>query len=172
MHKFKKGKVNEMAKDQIKRELENYILANKEMHYRLAFSYVKNKEEALDIVQDSIYKAFSAIHSLKEDTYLKTWFCRIIINTSLDFLRKSKRVVVMDEQTLTSFDVGRVDHYENMDLKEALEHLPETEKSIIILRYFEDFKIKEVAEILGENINTTKARLYRALEKLRIDLKY
>lgn len=161
-----------MAKERIEKELENYILTNKEMHYRLAFSYVKNKEEALDIVQDSIYKAFLAIHSLKEDTYLKTWFCRIIINTSLDRLRKNKRVFVCDEQMLATFDIGTVDHYENIDLKNALEHLPENERSIIVLRYFEDFKIKEVAEILDENINTIKARLYKALEKLRVTMNH
>lgn len=161
-----------MARDDLEKELEEYILKNKEMHYRLAYSYVKNKEDALDIVQESIYKATKSLKSLKDSTYLKAWFCRIVINTSLDFIRKRKRVIICDEQTLSLFDTGVVDQYENIDLKKAIEHLPDSERSIIILRYFEDFKLKEVAEILDQNINTTKARLYKALEKLRINMNH
>lgn len=159
-----------MANDDRLKEIEEYILTNKEMHYRLAYSYVKNKDDALDIVQESIYKAFSSVEALKDTTYLKNWFCKIIVNTSLDFLRKRNKLIIGDEDFLDKYDKGVVDNYEDIDLKKALDELPDSYRSIIILRYFEDFKIKEVAEILDENINTVKARLYKGLEKLRIKL--
>ncbi|MGF7184244.1 RNA polymerase sigma-70 factor (ECF subfamily) [Desulfitispora alkaliphila] len=157
-----------MGRSDIEKEIEQYILENKEMHYRLAYSYVKNKEDALDIVQESICKAISSVGSLKDPTSIKTWFYKIIVNTSIDFLRKRKRLIIGDEEFLATFDSGLLDNYEDIDLKKALEELPDNYRSIIILRYFEDFKIKEVAEILDENINTIKGRLYKALEKLRI----
>lgn len=148
----------------------DYVIKEKEKHYRLAYSYVRNVDNALDIVQESIYKAFSSIDSLKEPQFIKTWFYRIIVNTSLDFLRKRKRLVIVDDFAANGMDTGEVDNYQNFDLREAIENLPEKYRSIIILRYFEDLKITEISQILDRNVNTVKTQLYRALEILRIDL--
>ncbi len=136
----------------------------------MAYSYVRNVDNALDIVQESIYKAFSSIDSLKEPQFIKTWFYRIIVNTSLDFLRKRKRLVIVDDFAANGMDTGEVDNYQNFDLREAIENLPEKYRSIIILRYFEDLKITEISQILDRNVNTVKTQLYRVLEILRIDL--
>ena len=59
------------------------------------------------------------------------------------------------------------DTYENVDLQRALDALPKKDKAIIILKYFEDKRLEEIAEILNENINTVKSRLYRTMKKLR-----
>lgn len=159
-----------MPKSEAIKDMEQYILDKKEMHYRLAYSYVKNKDDALDIVQDSIYKAITSSDSLQDLEYMHTWFCRIIINTSLDFLKKKKRIIIGNEDLLDKMDLGTFDDYENLDLSKALDELPEIYRHVIILRYFEDFKIKEIAQILNENINTIKSRLYKALEILKIQL--
>ncbi|MDQ7096394.1 sigma-70 family RNA polymerase sigma factor [Desulfosporosinus sp. PR] len=155
----------------LKKQVADYILKEKEKHYRLAFSYVKNVDDALDIVQESIYKALSSMDSLKEPSHIKTWFYRIVVNTALDFLRKRKKVMIVDNVALTGYDSGTVDNYQDFDLQKALEDLPEKYRSIIILRYFEDLKIEEVAEILNSNVNTVKTQLYKALEKLRLNFK-
>lgn len=89
-----------MANNKLEKQLENYIIENKELFYRLAYSYVKNIDDALDVVQESIYKAFSSIDSLKNFDYIKTWFYRIIVNVSLDLLRKRKREVVTDRKSV------------------------------------------------------------------------
>lgn len=154
----------------LEKQLEDYIIENKELFYRLAYSYVKNIDDALDVVQESIYKAFSSIDSLKNFSYIKTWFYRIVVNVSLDFLRKRKREIVTSEEFLFNNDIGTVDNYADMDLEKALEALPENYRSIIVLRFFEDLKLGEIAEILDENINTVKTRLYKALEILRISM--
>lgn len=60
--------------------------------------------------------------------------------------------------------------YENFDLKKSLDELPLKYKEVIILRYFEDIKIEDVANILGLNINTVKSRLYKALKILKLNL--
>ena len=63
--------------------IEAYLLENRQMHYRLAFSYVKNQEDALYIIQDSACKALLSVDSLRDTAQVKPWYCRIIVNTSL-----------------------------------------------------------------------------------------
>lgn len=58
----------------------------------------------------------------------------------------------------------------NVDLKRALDAMPEKDKAVIELKYFEDKKLSEIAEILEENISTIKSRLYRSLKKLQLEL--
>ena len=154
----------------IKKQVTDYVIKEKEKHYRLAFSYVKNPEDALDIVQESIYKAFSSLDTLREPSHMKTWYYRIIVNTAIDFLRKHKRLITVEDMELTGYDSGSVDQYEDFDLQKALDDLPEKYRSVIILRYFEDLKIEEVAELLNRKVSTVKTQLYKALDKLRISI--
>jgi RNA polymerase sigma-70 factor (ECF subfamily) len=146
------------------------IKEHKENVYRLAYSYVKNKEDALDIVQDSIYKAMTHIDGLKDPEAVKSWFYRIVVNTALDFLRRNKKVRTMDHETIEMHVSGTEDDYTNFDLTRTMEELPEKYRSVIVLRYFEDMKIEEVAAVLGENVNMVKTRLYQALRVMRIKM--
>lgn len=146
------------------------ITENKENFYRLAYSYVKNKDDALDIVQESIQKALVTVSGLKEEQKLKSWFYRIVVNTALDFIRKHKKVNVVDKTILDFYGNGKKDVYPNIDLERCLDSLSEKYRTVIVLRYFEDLKIEEIAEILQENQSTIKTRLYRALAMLRIQL--
>jgi RNA polymerase sigma-70 factor (ECF subfamily) len=159
-----------MARKDMKKQIAAHVIANKECYYRLAYSYVRNADDALDIVQESIFKALSSIASLKEPNYIKTWFYRIVVNTSLDFLRKQKKLVIVEEETLCSLDLGDIDDYQDVDLQTALDALPDNYRSIVILKYFEDLKIEEIAEILNENVNTVKTRLYKSLKVLRMKI--
>lgn len=156
--------------DNLENQLEDFIIKNREPFYRLAYSYVKNVDDSLDVVQESIYKAFSSIDSLKDFGYIKIWFYRIVVNVSLDFLRKKKREIITDEDFLLANDTGTIDNYADIDLENALESLPEDYKSIIVLRFFEDLKLEEIAVILEKNISTVKTRLYKGLEMLRISM--
>ncbi|WP_432351962.1 RNA polymerase sigma factor [Sporosarcina sp. A2] len=150
--------------------VEKFIIENQAAHYRLAYSYVKNKENALDIVQEAIVKALQSIDRLDETKYLKTWFYRILVNTSIDFIRKHQRVTIVDNDVLDGYLTQTEDEQMDMDLLDVLDDLTTYEKSIIFLRFFEDMKIEEVANILGENVNTTKTKLYRTLKKLRFEI--
>lgn len=154
----------------LEKQLENYVVENKEKHYRIAYSYVKNVDDALDIVQEAIFKSIVSLDNLKNPEYIRTWFYRILINSSIDFIRKQKKVIVVDKEFLSSYDCGSVDTYKDVDLHRALDELPDNYRSIIILRFFEDLKIEEIAEILDENVNTIKTRLYKSLEKLRVKI--
>lgn len=73
----------------MKRKLiENYTIENKEKLYRIAFSYTKNKEDALDIVQESVLKALKSANTLKTPQYIKTWYYKILTRTAIDYIRK------------------------------------------------------------------------------------
>jgi RNA polymerase sigma-70 factor (ECF subfamily) len=106
-----------VSKSSLKEQIAEYVVKYKDNHYRLAYSYVKNADDALDIVQESIYKAISYMDTLKDPSYLKTWFYRIVVNTSLDFLRKRKKELVVDEEALSEYDSGAVDDYQDIDLQ-------------------------------------------------------
>ena len=144
----------------MKRKLiENYTIENKEKLYRIAFSYTKNKEDALDIVQESVLKALKSANTLKNPQYIKTWYYKILTRTAIDYIRKNSKYIPLDTE-YSAETVGKYDDYEDIDLKRV----------IITLRFIEDMKIKDIAEITGENINTIKTRLYKALEVLRINI--
>ena len=157
-----------MRKNYLEELIAEYVDKYKKNHYRLAYSYVRNVDDALDIVQESIYKAISSKGSLENPNYIKTWFYRIVVNTSLDFLRKRRKLDIVNEDVLSNLDFGKVDNYQDIDLQKALDNLPDKYRTVVILRYFEDLKIEEIAEVLNENVNTVKTRLYKSLENLRI----
>lgn len=145
-------------------DVEKILLENYDKYYRLAYSYVNQEADALDIVQESAYKAVKDCETVSDPAYLKTWIYRIVVNTALDFLRKRK----WEEPVDTPPELSTVDTYQEWDLKEVLSKLNQQDRIIIILRYFEDLKLEEISEITGENLNTVKARLYRCLKKMRL----
>ncbi|MEK4080021.1 RNA polymerase sigma factor [Solibacillus sp. FSL K6-1126] len=147
-----------------------FIRENKERFYLLAYSYTKNEQDALDVVQDSIQKAMIALNNIEKVDYMKSWFYKIVVRTAIDFLRKHKRLQVTDDETLHYLTPAQEDKYENVDLKHALAELPQMYSEIIILHYFEDLKIADVADILGIKLSTTKSHLYKALKILKIQL--
>lgn len=149
---------------------ETYVLNHKDSHYRFVYNYVKNEQDALDVIQDSIVKAMTKLDQLKNVDAMKSWFYQILARTAIDVLRKNQKVVYADFDAIESQLPLQHDVYEDFDLKAALEKLPVEYKTIVHLRFYEMFKIEEIAEILNLNLNTVKTRLYSALKKLRLEL--
>ncbi|MDD6571172.1 MAG: sigma-70 family RNA polymerase sigma factor [Thermoflexaceae bacterium] len=142
------------------------LIQNYEKYYRIAFGYVHNGTDAMDIVQEGAYKAIYHSDKLKKQEYADTWICRIMINEAMEFFRKQN----VDYADMEVLDVGREEEYEDVDLQKAIDRLSPEEKKVVLLRYFEDMSLNQVAEIAGENLNTVKSRLYRALDKLKLSL--
>lgn len=147
----------------------NYIVENKDSFYRMAYSYTKNEDDALDVVQEAICKGLSKINELKDINYIKPWFYKILTNNAIDYIRKNKKYIVLDNEDISNSSTYN-DTYKDIDLHRALDLLHDDYKTIVILRYFEDMKIQEIADILDENVNTVKTRLYSALKKLKIEI--
>lgn len=147
-------------------EVERLLLDNYETYYRLAYSYVRQEQDALDIVQEGAYKAIRDCKTVKNPDYLATWVYRIMINAALDLIRKRKHEELSDTVPEAVWE----DSYRDVDLSDMLERLDDRSRTVVILRYFEDMKLEDIARTVGENLNTVKARLYRALKKLRLDM--
>ena len=132
----------------------------------MAYSYVHSENDAQDIVQEAAYKAIYHAKKLKDPDFADTWICRIVINEAMNYIKKNKKTYVELEEV----DVGREEVYEDVDLRAAIDRLSPKDKTIIVLRFFEDMSLEQIAEICDENVNTIKSRLYRTLKKLKIDL--
>lgn len=152
--------------DHINCKVEEEIVKSYESFYRLAFTYVRNKEDALDIVQESICKALKNAYKIKQEDYIKTWISRIVIHTAFDYLKKQNKECSIDE----IIEEGKEDNDTNLDLYQALDKLKDKEKTVILLKYFEGYKLEEIAEILQENTNTIKSMLYRSIKKLKLQI--
>ena len=145
--------------------VERALTEGYEKYYRLAYSYVHNEADALDIVQEAAYKAILKSDSLKEPQYVETWVYRIVVNEACSLLRSRKENADVEEVQVSSEDT-----YETIDLRRAIEQLEPKDRAIVILRYFEDRQLDEIAKIMDENLSTVKSRLYRVMKKLRLNL--
>ena len=138
--------------------------------YRIAYSYVKNEQDALDVVQEATYKAIVNQEKLKEEAYMKSWLIRILINCAVDVLRKRENVAQAPEVWVGSSANQGMDTEAVMDLREAIQGLDETQKRLIHLKYFEDLKLEEIAGIMEMPLGTVKSQLHRIVKRLRIEL--
>lgn len=146
----------------------DYVKENQEKLYRIAFSYSKDEDASLDIVQEAIAKALKNINKLKEEKYLKTWFYRILINECLQDIKKKKRITTCELQEIEN-QIQWNDNInaDGIDIYKHIQNLNEKLRTVIILRFFEDMKIEEIARITKTNQNTVKSRLYKGLKELK-----
>ena len=147
-------------------ETEQILTENYERYYRLAYSYMRNEDDALDVVQESAYRAIRDCRKVRNKDYLSTWIYRIVVNTALDMLRRKKKENITEELP----EIPVEDQYQDLELRTVLNQLDDKSRTIILLRYFEDLILEDIADIVGDNLNTVKARLYRSLKKLRLNL--
>lgn len=148
-------------------KLIQYILENQDRFYRVAYSYTRHQEDALDVVQSAVCKALEAYESIQNEDAVKTWFYKILINECLALLKKRKRLLLSDESSERE-EVYYEKGYEQDDgLEKELDRLETDVQVIIKLRYFEELSLKEISRITGLKLNTVKTKLYRGLKQLK-----
>lgn len=148
-------------------KLIQYILENQDRFYRVAYSYTRHQEDALDAVQSAICKALEAHENIKNADAIKTWFYKILINECLTVLKKRGKVVLTAD-TVEQEEVYYEKGYEQGgDIEQELEKLEMDIQVIIKLRFFEEMSLKEISSITGFNLNTVKTKLYRGLKLLK-----
>ena len=150
-----------------KREvIEDLLLRNYNKYYRIACSYLHNDEDAGDVVQNGAYKAILNSHKLNNIEYAQTWIYRIMMNEIFAKYREKDNISLEE----VSYEQGKEDSYENIDLKRAIDTLDKEDRTVVILRYVGDMKLEEVAMVLEENLSTVKSRLYRCMKKLKLQM--
>jgi RNA polymerase sigma factor (sigma-70 family) len=148
------------------REIEPHV-------YKTAYYMLNNEQDALDVAQEALIRVYTKINSYEEKAQFKTWVQRIVTNICIDKFRKVKPSVSMDEHEMTFSAETNVENevistYIAQDIQEAIEKLPEHHRTVVVLRYVEDFSYNEIAESLDLPINTVKSYLFRARKQLQI----
>ena len=145
-------------------KLTEFLIGTQTRSYRLAYSVLQNREDALDAVQTAVCRALERRDSLRDPGAVKTWFTRILLNACQDILRRRARVVPFPEEEPGQEDPEPPDD----SLSRQVDALPREVGTVIKLRFYEELTLKEIGEITGQNLSTVKSRLYAGLKKLRV----
>lgn len=138
------------------RELESSL-------HHMAKSIVGKDEDVADALQETILKAYKSIHTLREPKFFKTWIFRILINECNTILAGRSRSVAYAEVPVSA---SLSQDYDNVDLREAVDRLDEQQRLVVILHYFEDLPLRQIADTLDISESAVKMRLSRARETL------
>lgn len=156
--------------EEIYKQLVEFITSNQTQFYRFAYRYIRHEQAALDVVSNAVYQALTKYKNLKEIDHLKTWFYRILINESMTYIRKNKRMLAIEEIDYVmsyseQYDLDELNLYQNVN------KLPDKLRMIVMLRFYEDMSLEEISTITKTNLSTVKSRLYKALKLLKVELK-
>jgi RNA polymerase sigma-70 factor (ECF subfamily) len=147
--------------------------------YRLALSYLRRQDDALDAVQETFVRAFQNAVRWDPNADVVPWLTRIAINHCIDVYRRGRRRMATDEPLenddrdlrLTSADVSADRRVLGREVGERIERalrcLPETQRAVFVLRHYEDMTLPEIADSLGISLGTVKSSLHRALHRMR-----
>lgn len=139
-----------------------------EYGYRVAYTYMKNEEDSMDVVCDSVEKAYRKLHTLRKDEGFKTWFIQIVKNQSVQQLRKKQRqqkFIEENRREQRAFEEWEVDDI--MDLRHCIEEIPAIEQEILHQRFWQDKKFKDIAVAISLPISSVKTKYYTTLKKLK-----
>lgn len=132
--------------------------------YHIAKSLLYNDADCADAIQEAIVKAFVKLHTLKDDSYAKTWLIRIVMNECYAIMRKEKKIISLQDYQMNEQETESKDY---SDLYEAIFRLPEQIKLCVTLYYMEGYSVKEVAALLDTTESAVKKRLAKARGKLK-----
>jgi RNA polymerase sigma-70 factor (ECF subfamily) len=147
----------------------------KDMVYSLAYKMTKNKEESEEISQDTFIKAYKNLNKFKGESKFSTWLYRIAYHTCLDQIKKNKNnntTFEIHEVTLNQIQsaddilqgIERRERAKIMD--ECLLRLPEEERSILWMFYYDELSLKEIIEVTSLTEANVKVKLHRARKRL------
>jgi RNA polymerase sigma-70 factor (ECF subfamily) len=152
--------------------------------YRVALSYLRDVDDALDAVQETFVKAFRNAHRWDPASEVAPWLVRIAVNDSIDRYRRGRRRLAREEPLETAGG----DHEWRMAAGDpsaeravfgrevaervatALKGLPAKQREVFVLRHYDEMSLEEIARTLGMSLGTVKSSLHRAVHRLRADL--
>lgn len=133
--------------------------------YKTAMLYLGSHAQAVDVMDEAIYKGLCGYKKLRKPEFFATWMTRILINECNNELRRRKRVCPMEELPETA-----VEEFDSLPLKEAIGKLPKELKEVVVLRYFSGFTLAETADLLKIPRGTAASRQRKALQILRLEM--
>ena len=140
------------------------VTAMQQSLYRVAASYLRGEADRLDAVCEAVARAWEKRGTLRDERLFATWLTRILIRECVNIQRRQRRTVPVD----TLPEQAQEDESDTVrSLREALETLPQRQRTMVVLHYMEDYDVREVARIMGTTRGAVCAGLSRARETLR-----
>lgn len=133
---------------------------------------VLSHEDANDVMQNAMIKAWTNLDTFRKDSKISTWLYRIVVNESLDFVRRQKGTPIMSADNSTAIaNTLMADRYFDGDeteaqLQEAIAQLPEVQRVVFNLRYFNEMKYSDISQILHTSEGALKASYHIAVKKI------
>lgn len=142
-----------------------FVGENKVPMYRFAYSIVQNQQDAEDVVSEAILRAYTHLEELRNLKKMKSWLFQILVNESRACLNQKKRIDLMKDVSQLHDNIQPMQ--ETTNLLEFVYQLEEIFREVVILYYFEELSVREIAKILSVSEGTVKSRLSRARVKLK-----
>lgn len=155
----KEGNVDEIGK---------VILESMQSMYRVAFSILRTEEEISDAISNTVVIVFEKISTLKKEEFFKTWLTRILINECYKIYNQNKKIIYLENCNQSDFSYD--DTYADFETRNLVKKLEKDLREVVVLYYFEDFSVKEIAKSLKIPEGTVKSRLSRARKELEKEL--
>lgn len=133
--------------------------------YNFIFRLTGDRDEAMDLCQESFMKAYRELPTLKDRDRFSAWLYRIAHNTCFSKMRKDAGKIFVELAPETRSERSPVES--RLAVEKALQHLPEDQREVVVLKVFHSLKFEEIAAIQGAPVSTVKSRLYMGFEKLR-----
>lgn len=150
-----------------KEALIQLVMDQKNEYYRLAYTYTGNREDSLDALQDMIVILFDNIRKLKDDSAFYSWSKTILVNRCRAMLRKSGRIVSLDDRTEENYQENYAAREARQDIQVYLSRLNNSQQEAIKLKYIMDMDYETIARVTGTPIGTVKSRVFNGLARLR-----
>ncbi|AET69091.1 RNA polymerase sigma factor, sigma-70 family [Desulfosporosinus orientis DSM 765] len=144
--------------------------------YRIAYRYLQSEQDALEAIQETIFRAYRGVSKLKRPEYFQTWLIRILMNVCSDELKRRKvqpasfNEEIRQECAAAADDSNEPDskiRLQRLDINMALDRLDLMHRQVIELKYFEDLTIREIAFILERPEGTIKTWLTQSYKQLK-----
>lgn len=135
--------------------------------YRVAYGYTHNPEDAKDIVQEAVCKAYIGKDHLKERDKFYPWFYQILTRTATSFLRKHARSVAWSDEILDALPPENEPWGDILWVQESLARIDAKSRTVIVLKIYENMTFAEIAQILKKPENSVKSLYYRGLKLLK-----
>ena len=145
---------------------EEIVIKYENLLYRAALTITQNREDALDMVQETFIKWITSRPDFQSDEHEKAWLLRVVMNLSRNLVTSAAHRLSCE-----LLDIYPAEDEEEQGVLEEVMKLPESYREAIFLYYYEGYSTAEIAQILNENVSTVRTRLARGREKLKGMLK-
>ena len=135
--------------------------------YKTAIAILKNEDDANDAIQETLYSAYKNYYSLKEKSYFTTWIIRILINNCYNIINKNKKISYIDDNVIQNTTDVEDNYAVENSLEWVLEQIDKDLKEIVVLYYYDDFSVADIANVLKIPQGTVKSRLSRARAQIK-----